>query len=555
MPQICFAGKNEGAHVKNSTFYTALSILFAASATLSSCTDPRSTTFIAMPDGVELRTEITEPEGFPDSGPYPVILVRSPYGRETERTEADKWRAKGYVFVMQEIRGTSGSADPNLRALFAADGWGAQQDGKVTVDWLLTQPWCNTQIATLGFSGPALGGTLLSGATQDLGAQVIERSPASVYGQGAFVGGVPKGELDPAFWNPGELWQEHPSYDAFWATQDAISRAPFITAPALHIGGWYDLFLQGAIDGFTSRQENGGSGAKGNQKLIVGPWTHDNERQAGAVTFPNSLLEASPLGQTRDQLRAQFVDFWLRGEGTEPDFTVLYYTMGALGESGAPGNEWRFAETWPPLPYTLTPAYLAADSALDVTVPAAGSSLTFTYNPNNPVPSRGGQLLFGGGVDDQAALTARPDVIDFYTTPLGEAIEVTGPITVRLYVSTNAVDTDFTAKLVDLYPNNVQFNVADGIRRLRYRESYAAVSENVPGTVYVLDIDLWSTSYVFNVGHRIGIHVSSSNNPRFLPNPNNGNLLVEEGTPLTAQNTVHFGGATPSAIYLPVVND
>ena len=528
--------------------------LLVAALLLGGCGDAnRETVFVAMSDGVSLRTEITKPDGFPDTGPYPVILVRSPYGRETERTEADVWRGRGYVFVMQEIRGTNGSADPGARALFTSDAWGEQQDGRETVEWLLDQPWCNTQIGTVGFSGPALGGTLLSGASQDIGAQVIERAAGSFYGDAVYVGGVPRGEFDRAFWNAGELWEEHPAYDAYWQTLDAVARAPEITAPALHIAGWYDLFVQGGIDSFVARQEDGGFGAAGNQKLIIGPWTHENERQAGNLSFPDALLQESPLGITRDELRRSFVEHWLRGTAAEPNFTVMYYTMGALGEAGAPGNEWRFAEAWPPQATSLVPAFLAPGGSLDVAQPATAGALTYAYDPENPVPTRGGPLLFDGGAFNQASLAGRADVLSFASPLLAEPLEVTGRVTMRLYVSTSAVDTDFTAKLIDVYPNGVLANVVDGIRRLRYRESYSAESINVPGTTYVLDIDLWSTSYVFNTGHRIALQVSSSNSPRFLPNPNNGELLLEDGDPIVAQNTVHFGGATPSAVYLPVV--
>lgn len=508
---------------------------------LVGCNLNRSITQVAMSDGVKLRTEITTPDGYPDGGPYPVILVRSPYGIETQRAEADKWRAKGYVFVMQEIRGTGQSKDSKLGALFEKDAWGAQQDGKETMDWLLAQPWCNTQVGTLGFSGPAIGETMLSGASQEVLAQVLERTPASLYGTGAFVGGVPKGELDYGFWNPGGVWEQHPAYDAFWATQDTVARAPEITAPAIHVGGWYDLFLQGAIDGFTARQENGGPGAAGHQKLIVGPWTHDNEQSVGVASFPDSLLEESPLGLSRDQLKAEYMNFWLKGEGAEPDFTVLYYTMGSL-EPGAPGNEWHFAETWPPLPFSAPPIFLAPGNVLDMEVPAASSALSYTYNPANPVPSRGGQLLYGGGAFDQTANAGRSDVLSFFSAVLDAPVEITGPVGVRLYVSSDAADTDFTAELLDIYPDGKQYNVVDGIRRLSFREDYVTPLANAAGTVYVLDIDLWNTSYIFNTGHKIGVHVSSSNNPRFVPNP------------LPAHNEVHVGGDTPSAVFLPVVN-
>jgi len=520
---------------------------------LAGC-QPRELVRLPVSDGISLATEISTPDGFPNGGPYPAILVRTPYGRQSQRAEADKWTRRGYVFIAQELRGTGGSTDPNVGGLFLSDGWGPKQDARETIDWILAQSWSNAQIGTLGFSAPGIAGALASGASQDISAQVIEAAAASLYGEGAYIGGVPTGELDADFWDQGGVWRANPSYNDLWASLDTVARAPEITAPALHIGGWYDLFIQGAIKGFLSRQVQGGPGAKGKQKLIIGPWIHDNDNRAGGLTFPNSPLPQSPIGLSRDGIRQQFLDFWLRGVGTEPAFTVLYYTMGAVGESGAPGNVWRIADTWPPEAKDMRAYYFYPGRGLSTAPPlAVNDTLTYTYDPQNPVPTIGGQLLYNAGTYDQRAHLTRSDVIDFYTEPLVAPLEATGPIRVRLFVSTTAIDTDFTAKLLDVYPDGRSYNLVDGIQRMRYRLDDSTPDFVSPGQRVLLEVDLWSTSHVFNTGHRIGVYVSSSNAPRFLPNPNNGDDYIKPGkAPVPAQNTVYLGTQSPSALYLPV---
>lgn len=507
---------------------------------------------IRAADGLNLNTEMTTPPGFPEGGPYPTILVRTPYGRQGQRDEAQRWTSRGYVFIAQEIRGTGGSRDRNA-AIFEADGWGPKQDARDTADWITAQSWSNGEIGTVGFSAPAIASALAAGATKKIRSQVIEASMSTMYGHATYWGGVLRADLTGPEWDVIGKWRANPRYNDFWAHHDVNARAPFVEAAALHIGGWYDLFSQGAIDGFMTRQENGGLGAQGNQKLIMGPWTHNSDIGAGQLNYPNSRLEDSPIARSRDDLRRDFHNFWLRGEGDELDFTVMYYTMGA-NRSGAPGNEWRFAESWPPFETAYRAYFLYPDGSLSTAPPLGiAGEWSYFYDPRSASPTLGGNnLLIPSGAFDQSALAARSDTLYFESAPLAAPLEVTGNVRAQFYVSSSAVDTDFTAKFVDVYPDGRQMLVLDGIQRVRYREGFDVSSFLPPGQVGVVEIDLWTTSLVLDAGHRIGLHVSSSNTPRFEPHTNTELDHFVASAAVIAENTIHLGALTPSALYLPM---
>lgn len=507
---------------------------------------------IQAADGLDLNTEMTTPSGFPESGPYPTILVRTPYGRQSERNAAERWASRGYVFIAQEIRGTGGSQDASA-AIFEADGWGPKQDARDTADWITAQSWSNGEIGTVGFSAPAIASALAAGATKKIRSQVIEASVSTLYAHGVYWGGVLRADLTGPEWDVIGKWRANPRYNDFWAHHDVNARAPFVEAAALHVGGWYDLFSQGAVDGFMTRQDNGGPGAQGNQKLIIGPWTHNSDTEAGQFSFPNSRIEDSPIAMSRDDLRREFHNFWLRGEGDELDFTVMYYSMGA-NRSGAPGNEWRFADSWPPFETAFRAYFLYPDAGLSTAPPVGiAESLGYFYDPLNASPTLGGNnLLIPSGAFDQAELANRSDTLYFESPPLAAPLEVTGNVRAQFYVSSSAVDTDFTAKFVDVYPDGRQMLILDGIQRVRYREGFDVPDFLPPGEVGLVEIDLWTTSLILDAGHRIGLHVSSSNAPRFEPHTNTDVDHFVASAAVTAENTVHLGAMTPSALYLPV---
>ncbi len=471
------------------------------------------------------------------------------------------------------------------------DGWGTLQDGVDTVEWLKAQPWCNGKIGTWGSSALGMTSTLLAPATNSLGAQVIHVAPCDFYDT-YIPGGVPQRALSETYpivmgyQTEAVERRKHPAYDDYWKLLNAKARAGDITAPGFFVGGWFDIYPQGILDGFTSRQYHGGPGAKGNNMLIIGPWPHGGEQTVGDFTFP----EKTKFQWTR--LAHQFLRHWLLGEdnGIMDQPAVHYYVLGDFVDPNAPGNEWRTAEDWPPYPTTATSFYFAQDGALSQTAPNSADSLRrFTFDPTNPTPSVGGpNVAISGGPRDQRLISSRPDVLKFETAPLTEAMEVTGAITVSLHVSTDAPDTDFHAKLIDIYPDGREINLCEGAARLKFREGREQPKPVVPGTVVPLEIRCESVSVVFNTSHRIGVLVSSSNYPRFELNPNTGadrpvytvtpaagatptlasqvqmnrtpgeppeviaDQVLDASSVRNARNTVYMDRERPSALVLPV---
>lgn len=508
------------------------------------------TVMLPMRDGIGLATDVHLPA---HGGPaFPVIVVRTTYGRGGGKL-GQAFTDRGYAAVFQDTRGRGNSEGKEM--VFADDGWGERQDGADTIAWVKKQPWCNGAIGTWGMSALGITQVLMAGATQDVKCQSIGVAGSTFYGQLVYQGGVFRKSLCEGWLTAQKIpymidfWHSHPVCDDFWKPYNAELRAPQVTAPAMHVGGWWDIFGQGTLNNFTSRQHEGGPGAKGNQKLIMGAWLH------GPNPKPGDLVLRDNFNFDFGAYEKRFQDFWLKGEQngimTEP--AVHYYTLGDVFDPKAPGNEWRTANDWPPFPTVDTAYFLHGDRTLS-TAPAAEAppTLTYTYDPANPCPTHGGaELLLPAGPFDQKELAARPDVLAFASAPLENPVEVTGRVHVRLFVSTDAPDTDFTAKLIDVYPDGRQFLMLDGIRRLKFRNGYEKADPLPPGSIGELDIDLWSISMIVNTGHRIGLHVSSSNYPRFEKNPNTGEDLP--GSDLrAAHNAVCMDPEHPSALMLPV---
>ena len=506
---------------------------------------------VPMHDGTKLATEYLLPNG---GGTSPVILLRSPYGRPRAVPFAKLFNDSGFAFVVQDTRGRGDSEGRDM--VFADDGWGAHKDGADTVDWLRAQPWCNGKVGTWCYSALGITQNMMAPATDKLTCQSMATTPCSFYGQVAYEGGVLRKELIETWlgWQKSlhvlDIYKSHTTYDDFWALHNVGDQAAKITSPAVHISGWFDAFGQGTVDNFVSRQNRGGVGARGNQKLIMGPWTHAGpSRKAGELEFP----ENAKFDINTYQIR--FFRHWLLGEnnGIMGEPAVHYYAMGDVAEPGAPGNEWRTADAWPPFEAKDTPYYLQAEGGLALDKPPKDASRTFTYDPANPCPTRGGDCLtVPPGPMDQRDVSGRADVLKFESSVLDAPLEVTGRINAKLYVSTDAPDTDFTAKLVDIYPDGREILIQDGIRRLKFRNGYQGAEPLPAGKVAGLDIDLWTTSIIFNKGHKIGVQVSSSNYPRFEKNPNSGDDFPSESNLHVAHNTVHISSEYPSAVILPV---
>jgi putative CocE/NonD family hydrolase len=343
---------------------------------------------------------------------------------------------------------------------------------------------------------------------------------------------------------------KHTTYDDFWQKLNAESYADKVDAPGVFVGGWYDIFVQGTINSFVEIQSRGGPNARGKCFLVIAPIAHGafNEK----VTYPNA--DKSPVNIAAPM---NVLDHWLgkTRKDVEALKPVHYYVMGDHTSRDAPGNYWRSADSWPPKS-TPTPFHLHADHSLQRKAPEGEGKLSYQYDPEKPVPTIGGQnLIITKGPMDQRPVESRSDVLLFDSEPLTEPLEVTGRITAKLFISSDCPDTDFTVKLCDVYPDGKSLLVTDGIRRASLRNGFEKHVPLEAGEIYELEVDLWSTSLIFNTGHKIRVAVSSSNSPRFEPNPNTGDPHPVAGKTRVATNTVQLSTKHPSRIVLPVYTE
>lgn len=335
-----------------------------------------------------------------------------------------------------------------------------------------------------------------------------------------------------------------------------------ITTPTLHIGGWYDLFLQGTIDNFVNMRSEGGSPEARQSKLIIGPWQHlDHGHIVGEADFGE---EANSASVDLAGLQLRWFDHYLKGNetGISSEAPIRLFVMGE--------NVWRDEQEWPLSRTQYINYYLHShgnantlhgDGVLSTNPPDSESPDSYTYDPLDPVVTKGGAIMilpdFNGGVFDQREVESRGDVLVYSTPELEEDTEVTGPVTVRFWASSSARDTDFIARLVDVHPDGYARNMTDGIIRARFRNAGKGEEPSLlePGKAYLYEIDMWSTSNVFKKGHRIRLDITSSCFPRWDRNPNTGHDFGEdqEKDVVVARQTVHHDADHPSMIVLPII--
>lgn len=508
---------------------------------------------IPMRDGVHLATDISKPAG---DGPFPVVLSRTPYSR-VKKGDSRGFTHAGLAFVIQDMRGRFDSEGENLP--FVGCGWSEHQDGVDTIEWLKKQPWCNGRIATIGGSAGGITQNLLAGAAPEgLKAQYITVAAASLYSDGTYIGGAFR-KADIENWTTGnkfdpaalDLMRSHPNYDDYWRKFDTSLKFSQMNVPAVHVGGWFDMFAQATIDEFVGRQHSGANGSRGAQKLVMGPWTHGiGHMPAGELTFPNANKVPEPYSSSR------WFDHYLNGanNGVEKEPAVAYFVMGDLSASGTPGNEWRRAADWP-IPAKETAAYLTHDKKVSFEKPAAGNShVEWTFDPANPCPTIGGtNLTIARGPMNQNKIESRNDVLLFTSDPLGTPLEVTGRVKAKVFVASSAADTDLSVRLCDVYPDGKSYIMAEGILRLRYRNSMEKPEPLTPGKIEEVTVDCWSTSIIFNKGHRVRVAVTSSNYPRFDVNPGTGQPWSDSGEKVAQNNRIYCDVAHASRVLLPVV--
>jgi hypothetical protein len=505
-----------------------------------------------MRDGIKLAANIYLPEG---KGPWPVLLTRTPYNKNTADRLAPSITKRGYVLVSQDVRGRNASEGVNVP--FETD----MPDGYDTVEWVATQPFCTGKVGIFGTSAPGITSNLAAAAAPPhLTAAFVVVAPDSLYARSRFIGGAFK-ESHSGGWLRGQgiseekiaEYRQRAVLDQRTKDTDFLFHRENVRIPIYNVGGWHDIFGEGTLSNFVHFQNEGREGARGNQKLYMGAFGHG--RLEGDLEYPGSGTIA---GDFETQMR--WWDFWLKGiqNGIMQEPPVSYYLMASARKGHAsPKNHLVKADAWPPKS-NKTRYYLHEGLGVSVQPPADSSaSQTYVFDPAKPVPTVGGQNLGRDvGPKDQRAIKPRQDYLRFQTEPLEKDVCVVGHIDMELWAATDGLDTDFMVKLVDVYPDGYEALILDYPLRARFRFGREAkdIKLMTPGKPELLDIDMWSTANVFEAGHRIGIDISSSNFPRFDVNPNTGGPVgVQTPTPRVARNTVYFDATHPSAIVLPVV--
>jgi len=549
-----------------------------------------------MRDGTTLRADVYRPKA---EGTFPVLLERTPYDKRNSAAFGVKAAARGYVVIIQDVRGR-----------YSSEGdWypfkNESNDGYDTVEWAATLPYSNGKVGMFGGSyvgatqmltaiahPPHLAGicpvvtasnyhdgwTYQGGAfeqwfneswTSGLAQDTLNRSVAKSTNALNGMWKLPLTEY-PLFEVPvsdaGLMrsiapyfldWLAHPNYDDYWKRWSIEEHFADIKVPMLTIAAWYDIFLGGSLRNYMGVKAHGGSDAARNgQRLLLTIGGHAGSgRKIGDVDF-------GPAAQfDEDETTLRWYDQILKNAGNEfaGAKPVRIFVMGA--------NQWRDEEDWPLARARETKYFLhsagkanssSGDGTLSVTAPRSESPDRFLYDPANPAPTIGGPLCcdpnhLKPGPRDQRPVEARQDVLVYSTPPLSQDLEVTGPIKVELFASSSAVDTDFTAKLVDVSPEGFPQNLTEGIVRARYRDSQEQPTFMNPGQTYKFTIDVWSTSNVFRKGHRVRLEISSSNFPRFDRNLNTGEESASARKPVSATNTVYHDAEHPSVLVLPVV--
>jgi len=559
---------------------------------------------VPMRDGITLASDVYRPAGDVRS---PVVLMRLPYNKEQPillflAGDILRIAQAGYAVVVQDCRGTFQSGGEFRPYFQEAD------DGVDAIAWAAAQPWSNGTVGMMGASyygatqwlaaaknPPALKaiapfittdqyyekwtyqggafqlGFILQWATATFGVGEAVRRLGHAQATGADVGAAIKAgdEVGERYWHLplsdlpelAELapyvsdWIAHPDYDDYWKAIAPCEHYASITTPALNFGGWYDLFLGGTLANFQAMK------ATVPQKLVIGPWVHGYNGGVFAERNFGLMAHDGVADVTVDQIR--WFDHWLKGDdnGIETEPPVKLFVMGL--------DQWREEKDWP-LPDTQwRKYYLHSDGPaaskmgeLSSDAPDIESGDSYTYDPSDPVPTVGGATFLPGlfvaanaGPRDQQAIEGRADVLCYTSAVLEHDVEATGPINLVLYVRSSALDTDFTGKLVDVYPDGRAMLLTDGILRARYRDGFEKPEVLNPGEIYRLEIDLVATANVFAAGHRIRLEVSSSNFPRFDRNTNTGGVIATETAAdfQIATNEILHDADHPSHLILPII--
>ncbi|MFN7928605.1 MAG: CocE/NonD family hydrolase [Blastocatellia bacterium] len=542
-------------------------------------------------DGVTLNADIYRPRA---EGKFPVILERTCYGKQAGIALGVKAAARGYVYIAQDVRGRWTSGGDWYPFKYES------QDGYDSVEWAAALPYSNGKVGLWGGSYVGATQMLTAIAAPPHLAGIFPVVTASNYhSHWAYQGGAfmqllaqawasalsldtlqrrAGGSALPSHWDllkpPSAYplldtgtaaglapyyfdWIAHPTYDDYWKQWSIEDHFEQIKVPGLHIAAWYDLFQDGSIRNYIGIKQRGGSeAARNGQRLIIMPGGHAGSTpKIGEVDFgKDSTVDTWALG-------LRWYDYLLKGidNGMGSEKPVRVFVMGK--------NVWHEEGDWPLGRAKTTRYYLHSqgkantlngDGALSTTLPNNEPADKYVYDPADPTPTNGGPILgdpgkYPPGPLDQTKIEARTDVLVYTTPAFQQDTEITGSVTLELYVSSSALDTDFVAKLVDVAPNGLALNLTDGVLRARYRNSMEKAELMKPGEVYKLTINLWSTANVFLAGHKLRLEIASANFPRFDRNPNTGENPEQATSFSKATNVIYHDQRRASALLLPFI--
>lgn len=556
-----------------------------------------STIQVAMRDGVKLSTNVYRPavDEKEVAGKFPVLVTRTPYGKSGERQLGKFFAEHGYVFVAQDVRGRY----PSEGRLYPLRDEGP--DGYDTIQWAAAQAWSNGKVGTLGASYLGMdqyGAALLKPPA--LVAMYVAVAGFSYYQDAAYHGGVRgtgwpvwllfsastsrKADLDPKLkqqlsttvkspedWLmqspiereklfagfPDQLrvyrdFYAHPLFDDYWK-QPGFDPGDYLRnmkdVPIIMIGGWYDPFTDSMLSTFPKLAKL----QRADKKIWIGPWPHPYGKP---VCGQASFGEQAHLDEKNLQL--DWFNHWMRGEPFKivDKSPVKYFRMGGAGAKAIdishvnPAGSWQSANSWPPAGVVKRKLYLGVAGILGGAAPPSAIPTTYTFDPLHPKATLGGRH---GPTCIQNQLVKRPDIISFVSDPLKSSLNATGTVDLQLWAGSNREDTDFTATLIDVYPDGYAMNLAEGQIRATYRHGNQKLEPMKPAEIYQFSIHLGATSNLFEKGHRIRLDISSSNFPKLEPNP--GETPFHGSKPLTATNALYHDVQHPSYLELSVLPD
>ncbi len=552
-----------------------------------------------MADGTILRADVYRPKA---SGQYPVLVERVAYALEDRcRYFGEYYASRGYVVVGQNVRGRFFSG--GVFAPFRDDGWGERRDGYDTILWAGTQPWSNGAVGMLDGSYSAATQYLLAPTRPAfLKALFAREGLSNIYRDFVFRGGAyqlrqhrewtienvlavfqalppsPEHEriqarLQQALEEMNRWYRHlplhscppleglapwyfedlrHPEDGPYWWSVNLERMFHEVETPILHLGGWFDLFLDSTLRCFQGIQTHGKTeSCRENQRLILGPWIHGPEQigqsAVGELDFgPEAAFDLFTY-------RLQWYDYWLKGmeNGILESAPVHVFLMGA--------NRWLDAQTWPLPEITYQPIYLRQGTGrTEASLNNGGLAFerpsekqpaeSFLYDPTSPVESLLSRPLLG----PRDHRRVEGDMLTYTSQPLEQDLTVVGPVRAILYAASSAPDTDWVVRLCDVWPDGRSMSLCDGILRARYRDSLTQPTLLHPGQVYRFEIDLQATAQVFQAGHQLRVEVTSSDFPRYDRNLNTGDVFGRGSHGQVANNIIFYGGLRASHVLLPI---